>query len=329
MTTACFAPTRQHVPIPRILDFHPPEQSIRDVVLHGLTKWPKSLPCRLLYDARGSELFERICELPEYYLTRTELCILRNNLPEIAEIVGPGATVIEYGSGAGVKSRLLLDSLERPAAYFPIDISRSALRKSARQLQQEFPHIEMTPVCADYTQQIELPKRRGSRPIVFFPGSTIGNFTVRDAARFMMRSAQTVGKGGGMLVGVDLIKDRETLEAAYNDSQGVTAEFNLNLLHRMNRELDADFEVDAFGFVATYNERRHRIESYLFSKSNQIVHIDGSAIEFDEGELIHTEYSYKYTLQMFTALAAAGGFRVKKVWTDPQCRFSVQYLEVD
>ncbi len=311
---------------PEIIDLHPPEEAIRDLMVDGLGASSKTLPCRLFYDERGSELFELICEQPEYYLTRTELAILREHLPEMADMLGPKCDVIEYGSGSSIKSRLLLHALHEPAVYIPVEISCTMLEQAVANLRQEFPNLEIMPVCADYMQDIDLPRREGDRRMEFFPGSTIGNFHRDDALRFLKRSARFVGGGGALLIGVDLIKDPAELEAAYNDAAGITSEFNINLLDRINRELDADFDCDWFRFRAIWNPELHRIESYLISERDQTVHIDGETFAFATDERIRTECSYKYDLPLFAELAAEAGFEVEHVWTDPQQRFSVQYL---
>lgn len=311
---------------PEIIDLHPPEEAIRDLVVKGLSVTPKTLPCRLLYDQRGSELFELICEQAEYYPTRTELSILSEHLPEMADLLGPRCDVIEYGSGSSIKSRLLLHALHEPAVYIPVEISRTMLQDAVSNLRREFPKLEIIPVCADYMQDVELPRREGERRVEFFPGSTIGNFHRDDALKFLKRSARFLGSGGALLIGVDLIKDPATLEAAYNDAAGVTSEFNINLLDRINRELDADFDRDQFRFRATWNPDEHRVESHLISERDQTVTVDDVAFDFKTDERIRTECSYKYDLSMFAELAGEAGFSVQKVWTDPKQWFSVQYL---
>jgi len=309
-----------------VIDLHPPEERIRELVIEGLSESPKTLPCRLLYDKTGSELFEQICETEDYYPTRTEISILKRHLPGMADLLGAHCDVIEYGSGSSVKSRLLLHALHEPAVYIPVEISRTMLEHAVKLTRDEFPDIEIIPVCADYMQDVDLPRREGERRIEFFPGSTIGNFHRDDALAFLKRSARFVGSGGALLIGVDLIKDPDILERAYNDSDGVTAAFNMNLLTRINRELGADFDLDQFHFKATWNADEHRIESHLISDKAQTVAVNGHAFEFDRGERIRTECSYKYDLPMFAELADKAGFDVKKVWTDPKDYFSVQYL---
>lgn len=301
-------------------------------ILAGLCSTPKTLPCKLFYDAVGSELFERICELPEYYPTRTEIGILRGNIASIADRIGPGAMLIEYGSGASVKTRILLDHLREPAAYVPIDISREMLVETAHVLHASYPDLEILPVCADYTADYALPApaKPGAHPVFFYPGSTIGNFEPAAAAAFLgaMRAHIGADTHGGLLIGVDLRKDPAVLEAAYDDAAGVTAEFNLNVLARLNREHGADFDLKAFDHRALYNEVESRIEMYLVSREDQEVRVAGGTVEFAAGETICTEYSYKYGLADFAELATRAAFRVAEVWTDEDRLFSVQYLEI-
>jgi len=311
-----------------LLDLHPDDADVRDQVLAGLAASPKTLPAKLFYDERGSKLFNRITELPEYYPTRTELGIMRNAIDEMVEAVGPRAVVIEYGSGDGRKSRLLLDHLIDPAAYIPVEISRTELIEATARLRRDYPGLEVRPVCADYTQKLDLPDARGERlrRVVYFPGSTIGNFDPDDARAFLERSAEVCGPGGGMLIGVDLVKDPDVLRAAYDDARGVTAEFNYNLLRRINRELAGDFDVDAFTHAPRWNGRRSRMESHLRSDRVQTAHVAGLPFTFDRGETVHTENSYKYTFDSFSALASSAGWRVEKLWTDRDAWFSVQWL---
>jgi len=312
-------------------DLAPAEESFRDAVLAGLTRRAKSIPCRFLYDERGSALFEAICELPEYYLTRTEMAILAAAAPEIAEIAGRHAQLIEFGSGSSRKVRLLLDALEDPAAYVAIDISREPLRQAAEQVAEEFPAVPVVAICADYLQPLRLPPlpaRGDGRRLGFFPGSTIGNFTPDEAVEFLVGCRRVVGRGGAMLIGVDLKKAPALLNAAYNDSAGITAAFNLNLLERINRELDGDFDLDRFEHEAFYNAASGRIEIYIKSLADQIVTVAGRAIRFAAGERIHTEDSCKYGVAEFQRLAAHAGFRLARHWTDPRALFSVHLLEV-
>jgi dimethylhistidine N-methyltransferase len=305
------------------------DEAFLSEAITGLQNEHKELPCKYFYDERGSQLFDQICELPEYYPTRTERSIMRAGVDEMAIAIGPDALLVEYGSGSSLKTRLLLDVLERPAAYVPVDISRDHLLKSAESLAQDYPGLPVLPVCADFTQPFRIPEteREPRRRVVYFPGSTIGNFT-RDRATSLLKGvAEVCGPGGALLIGVDLKKDRQTLERAYDDSQGVTAAFNRNMLVRMNRELDADFDVDRFQHRAVWKEDVGRVEMHLVSEIEQTVEIDGEEIHFAEGEHICTEHSHKYTLEDFAEMGASAAFRVDHVWTDPAARFSVQLLE--
>lgn len=297
-------------------------------VLFGLRQTPKSLPCKFFYDERGSRLFDQICDLPEYYPTRTEMGIMQAHVAEMTARFGPDCRLVEYGSGSSLKTRILLDHAPHLAAYVPVDISREHLRRSAQALRGIYPALEVLDVCADYTQEFSLPSCRQSiqSTVVYFPGSTIGNFPPSEATDFLARIAALCGKNGGLLIGVDLKKDRQTLEAAYNDAQGVTAAFNLNLLARINRELDGNFALDQWEHRAFYNAVEGRIEMHLVSSRDQPVRIGNAAICFDRGETIHTESSYKYSLDGFAALAKSAGWQVENVWTDPKRLFSVQYL---
>jgi dimethylhistidine N-methyltransferase len=297
----------------------------------GLTAPQKRLAPKFFYDSRGSRLFEAICETPEYYPTRTEIGILKRHASEIAEATGRSCVLIEPGAGAMNKVRLLLNAL-RPDAYLPLDISGEHLLQAAGRLAADHPWLEIHAVCTDYSLGLDgldwpkLPKPR--KRIVFFPGSTIGNFEPAEATRFLEQAARLAGPRGGLLIGVDLKKDPDLLHCAYNDSRGVTREFNLNLLHRINAELDADFDVDGFYHYAFYHARKGRIEMHLVSRSPQEVRLAGETIRFADGETIHTENSYKYTTEEFQTLARRAGFREAGCWTDPDRLFSVQYFEV-
>jgi len=298
--------------------------------LFGLRQPKKTLPCKYFYDAAGSKLFDQICALEEYYPTRTELGILRAHAAAMAAQLGPDLLLIEYGSGSSVKTRLLLDRLKRPAAYVPVDISREHLMETVWALRLDYPGLAVEPVCADFNARFALP--RLSRPVarraVYFPGSTIGNLSGSGAIALMAGVARLVGPGGVLLVGVDLKKDPRVLERAYDDAEGVTAAFNLNLLARLNRELDADFDLQHFSHRAVWVEATSRIEMHLVSECEQVAHLDGVEIHFARGETICTEHSHKYTLDGFARLAQRAGFVVRRVWTDPAQRFSVQLLEV-
>ena len=302
--------------------------TIRDEVLAGLTAERKALPPKLFYDQRGAELFEEICELPEYYLTRSELEILRCRAGEIANLAGPECAVVEYGSGAGIKVRLLLDALDNPVAYVPVDISRSQLLQVAGEISAEYPDLSVIPVCADYTRRFDLPElpRQERRRLAFFPGSTIGNFHPHEAVEFLKHIRALVGNDGAMVLGVDRAKDKAVLDAAYNDAAGLTAEFNLNMLRRLNRDIRAEFDVDAFEHVAFYNPGESRVEMHLRSRRPQTICVGGEPIHFDEDETIWTESSYKYSRAALDQLLDASGFRLRQLWTDSSERFWVAYL---
>jgi dimethylhistidine N-methyltransferase len=296
----------------------------------GLASNPRTLPCKFFYDERGAQLFQQICELPEYYITRTELGILRLHGAEMAKALGEQIELIGLGTGAGTKTRILLEELKEPAVYIPIDISREQLQNSTTRFREIFPRLEILPVCADYLEHFELPlpRKPSSRSVVYFPGSTIGNFEPRAAIDFLRRMVEFCGEGGGLLIGVDLDKDRDIIEAAYNDSQGVTAEFNLNLLSRINRELGADFDVTNWRHRAIYNASEGRIEMYLISEIGQTVHIEDRQFHFGAGEKIVTEFSYKHTPEGFSALAREAGFDFEAMWTDEARLFGVFYFTV-
>ncbi len=317
--------------VPALADFQPSRVVMSGEVLAGLSGTQKTLPCKYFYDARGSRLFDSICELEEYYLTRSELEIMRRHVREMAKALGPECLLIEYGSGSSYKTRSLLDQLEEPSAYVPVDISRAHLARTARRLARAYPACEILPVCADFTQPFALPKPRRpeARRAVFFPGSTLGNFE-RSAARALLAGmARVVGSGGGLLLGLDLEKDARVLEAAYNDRRGVTAEFNRNLLHRLNRELQTNFRVADFEHRAFYNRGAGRIEMHLVSRRQQVVALGGHVIALRAGESICTEYSHKYALEEIADLAAAAGWRLADRWLDDRQFFSVNYLVAD
>lgn len=315
---------------PVLFDRGLPTNCFRADVLHGLSAAAKAIPSKYFYDEAGSQLFDKVCELDEYYLTRTELAIMERHADEMAELAGPACLLVEYGSGSSVKSRLLLDRLASPAAYVPVDISREHLRASAGALARAYPRLEVLPVCADFTRPFDLPApgRRALRRVVYFPGSTVGNFTPEEAAGLLRRTARLGGPGSGMLLGVDLKKDPAVLHAAYNDWQGVTAAFNLNLLTRINRELGADFQTDQFWHYAGYNAPEGRVEMHLISRGAQFVRIGQRVFSLAEGEPIRTEYSYKYSEEDVRRLAAAGGYEVRRLWTDERRYFSVAYLTI-
>ena len=297
--------------------------NFRKDVLAGLSRPQKSLPPKYFYDAAGSRLFERICRLREYYPTRTELSITKKNLRDIARFAGTGCALLEYGSGESLKTRLLIRAL-RPSVYMPVDISAAALRAAAKRLVRDFPGLGVVAITADFSQPLAIPAYRGSaRRVVYFPGSTIGNLTHEEAHAFLKMTRGQVGPRGAMLVGVDLKKDANVLHAAYNDAQGVTAAFNLNLLARINRELGADFQPSRFRHQAFYDPIMGRVEMHLESLDSQLVHIAGRRFEFAPGETLHTEFSCKYSIAEFQELGKRAGFTPEKVWTDPEQLFSV------
>jgi dimethylhistidine N-methyltransferase len=296
-------------------------------LMQAFAQHPHVISPKYFYDAHGSQLFERICELPEYYPTRTEIGILESRAGDIAALAGKDAEIVEFGAGSLRKVRLLLEAFDRPSGYMPIDISGEHLASAVAALRADHPTLDVQPVIADYTRQLPLPARpRGAgRRIGFFPGSTIGNFTPAEALNFLRMAAQVL-RGGALLLGADLVKDPAVLHAAYNDSQGVTAAFNLNLLARANRELGTGFELDRFAHYAFYDPIHQRIEMHLVSRCDQVVAVCGRESEFGEGETLHTENSYKYTVEGLRALAQRAGFRPGPAWTDPQRLFSVHWL---
>jgi len=309
-------------------DLAPSEESFRDAVLAGLGHEPKTLPCKFFYDVRGSALFEQICEVPEYYLTRTEIAILEEYAGGIARHIGAHCRLVELGSGSSRKVRILLEALEAPAAYVPVDISRDYLREAAARLAADFPELSVVAVCADYTRPFPLPPLPGppGKRVGFFPGSTIGNFEPEAVVRFLAHCAELLGPEGEMLIGVDLKKDPAILERAYNDRAGLNAAFNLNLLERINRELGGDLDIARFEHLAFYSAAHGRMELYLKSLADQTATIAGRSFRFAEGERIHTENSYKYAIPEFHALALRAGFRAVQTWTDRNQLFSVHYF---
>jgi L-histidine N-alpha-methyltransferase len=308
-------------------DVRPAEGFLADV-LRGLSAANKTLPCKYLYDQTGSQLFNRICALPEYYVTRAETAILRRHGAEIARRVGTACTLVEYGSGDGRKIRLLLEELKPPLAYVPVDIACEQLQSSTRALAADYPHLRVHPLCADFSGTLNLPADGTlfRRRVVYFPGSTIGNFGPDEAVRLLRRTAELCRRDGALLLTADMKKDPRVIDAAYNDSQGVTAAFNLNLLKRINRELGADFAVDKFWHHAFYDPRQGRVEMHLVSRVNQRVVIAGRGFEFREGESICTEYSHKYSDQELCDLAAGAGFQVREVWRDRLKYTGIAYL---
>jgi dimethylhistidine N-methyltransferase len=297
-------------------------------VITGLSGNPRTLPCKYFYDERGAALFQKICELSEYYITRTEIDILDRNRADIASYLGPNVELIGLGTGAGTKTRILIEALENPAVYVPVDISEKQLRESTALFRKIFPDLEILPVCADYLQPVVLPSpsRKAARNVIYFPGSTIGNFERNEAVEFLRRVANVCRQDGGLLIGVDLKKDQHVIEAAYNDRAGVTAQFNLNLLARVNRELGADFDLDQWRHRAIYNSIAGRVEMYLISEIDQFVHLTEQEFHFRSGEKIITEFSYKYAPEDFAALAAKAGFDFVHMWTDDARLFGIFYF---
>lgn len=302
---------------------------------NALAQRPRAIAPKYFYDAPGSAIFDQICDLPEYYPTRTETALLQDRAAELAAQIGPGAELVEFGAGSMTKVQLLLDALlvagTPPTRYLPIDISGEHLQAAAQQLQRKYPGLRVEPVVADYGLPFDLPAQlpASTRRVGFFPGSTIGNYTPPEAVEFFKMAGRVLkgnGQGGALLIGADLIKDPAVLHAAYSDAQGVTAAFNLNLLTRANRELGTNFDVGQFAHSAFYNAPLQRIEMHLMSLRKQTVAMDGQNFEFEEGETIHTENSYKFTIDSLRALAKAGGLGAGPVWTDADRRFSLHWL---
>ncbi|HEX2494464.1 MAG TPA: L-histidine N(alpha)-methyltransferase, partial [Steroidobacter sp.] len=298
-------------------------------VLEGLRRRPKEISSVWFYDETGSSLFDAICELPEYYLTRAELEIMRAHAAEMAAHLGRNAAVIEFGSGTSMKTRSLLDRLEMPATYVPVDIAREHLLDAAGAIARDYPELRVIPVWADFTADFELPRQLASAQtrVIYFPGSTIGNFEPAHARGLLARMRRIIGRKGSVLIGVDLRKDPQVLERAYDDRAGLTAQFNLNALRHLNREIGADFNLQGFEHQAVWVEKKSRIEMHLVSRRDQTVHIGAQEVRFARGEPLHTEYCHKYTLESFAELASAANLAVTRVWMDSQQRFSVQRLE--
>jgi len=299
-------------------------------VVEGLRESPPRISPIWFYDQRGSALFERICELPEYYPTRTELAIMRGHAAEMAAALGRRVALVEPGSGASLKTRLLLAALEEPAAYVPVDIAREHLLNAARRLQRDFPRLRVQPVCADFTGALQVPEAAldgARRTVVYFPGSTLGNFAQEEAIGLLGRLAAIAGPGGALLLGLDRVKPAAILERAYDDSQGVTAEFNLNALRHMNRELGAGFDLAAFEHRAPWVREHERIEMHLVARHDVSFGVDGAAFSLARGDYLLTEYSHKYTPESASRIAAAAGLAVRRTWSDPREWFSVLLLE--
>ncbi len=318
----------------QLFDFEPTTTDFLEDVAFGLSQPAKSLPSKYLYDFEGSRLFDEICRLPEYYPTRTEKAILEASARPVAEAAGEQTTIVELGSGSHHKISLLLDLLSNPAGYVAIDISREFMLSAVEQVKSKFPSLNVSAICADYTQLKELPNELSHSPaskLSFFPGSTIGNFTPQEAERFLKNWSGVLQSGDLFLCGVDLVKDVNVLESAYNDSQGTTAAFNINLLQRINRELGANFQLQQFKHRAIFNSELSRIEMHLVSLCDQDVSIGPSThrFQFREGETIHTENSYKYTVDRFQEMVKRVGYSPLRLFTDPEDLFSIHLLRVN
>lgn len=314
--------------------------ALREEVGRGLAASPPTLPPKLFYDGEGSRLFERITRLPEYYLSRTELQIFRTHLPQMADYAGPGVAVVEFGSGSGEKAELLLKALEKPIAYIPVDIAREQLELAAARIGEEFPELQVIPLVADFTQTVQLPEAEGpageevARSLLFFPGSTIGNFEPEDARDFLQAAGASLGPGAALIIGFDLVKEPGLLEAAYDDAEGVTAAFNINALRHLNRLLHSDFPLESFRHRALWNPEASRIEMHLIASTDLLVTVPSpsnrapqSRLRLHAGDHIVTEHSYKYTLEGFRNLADEAGWETVETWTDPRDRFAVGFLE--
>ena len=309
-------------------DLHPVTDDFLEIVINGLKQQPPTIPPKFFYDEKGSQLFDAITELPEYYQTRTEMAILKANAKTIAQEVGTGSLLVEPGGGSCAKVHILLDGL-KPIAYVPMDISKAHLQSSATELATQYPSLEIHAACTDFTRHMSVPHTapNGNR-VGFFPGSSIGNFTPEDAITFMHDFAEVLGDNGYLLIGIDLKKDKQILQAAYDDAAGVTAAFNINLLTRINNELGGNFDIKQWQHKALYDEQKGRIEMHLISKTNQQVSIKGETFSFAKGQNIHTENSYKYTVKEFQELAQKANFKVCDVWTDNKNLFSVHLFKV-
>jgi dimethylhistidine N-methyltransferase len=328
MTNSYSFSAKTAFPKVQLYDLHPAQGDLQLQVLQGLQQPEKFLPAKLLYDKRGAELFDAICELEEYYLTRTEISILQTYAAEIASCIRGGA-LVEFGSGSSQKIKILLDALSPLPTYVALDISKQHLVESCEKLVAEYPTLEAIAICADYNQPFEFPNHPSlhhKHKIAFFPGSTVGNLEPAEVIQFLKQTAELIGAEGGLLIGVDLKKDKAILEPAYDDAQGVSAAFALNVLNHLNRVLQADFQLDQFQYQALYNESLGRIEMYLVSLVEQVIQIGDSEVSFAAGEQLRTEHSYKYTVDEFHQLAIAAGFYPKQVWLDPKQFFSIHYL---
>ncbi|MCH2108759.1 MAG: L-histidine N(alpha)-methyltransferase [Polyangiaceae bacterium] len=306
-------------------------QAFKSDVLFGLNSSPKSLPCKWLYDSRGSALFEAICDTPEYYVTRTELSLLRSVVDKVASLVGPNIDVLEPGAGAGIKIQLLLDALQSPRTVVPIEISPTALEQTARTLKKKYPELNIEPVVADFTSEFELPAHFGrdvEKKMIFFPGSTISNFGPEERRQLLSNWHDLLQPGDFLFIGADLIKDRRVLERAYNDKSGITAQFNLNLLERIARELQTNLDPSTFRHRAFFNEAQKRIEMHLESRQDQSLEIEGQDFSFSEGESIHTENSYKFSVTGFQETTVAAGFCPVETFVDENQLFSLHLMTV-
>ena len=312
-------------------DLQPTTETHREEVIDGLRRENKRLPSKLFYDKRGSQLFEDICQLDEYYLTRTELASMDEHAAAMARCLGENVVLVELGSGASLKTRILLDHLHRPSGYVPVDISREHLEQSAASINEDYPRLPVAPVCADFTQPFRLPANvsGAGHAVVYFPGSTIGNFPPDEAIQLLRNIREICDDDGGLLIGIDRKKDIATLEAAYNDSEGVTAQFNLNMLSRINDELETNFDEEQFEHAAHFNPQHGRIEMHLVSTCDQTVRLNGHQFEFEDGETICTEFSYKFSIGQFSEMASQAGFRLQQSWSDKEELFSVLYLTAE
>lgn len=322
---------RHHDDRVRFIDTEPSQEDFATAVVAGLTSEPKCLPAKFFYDAEGSALFDQICTLEAYYPTRTELSLLREHAAEIGQLIGPEAQLIEFGAGSLAKVGLLIDAMQDPAGIVALDISGDHLRQAAQELKRNWPTVDVIAIAADYSEPMDIPgpaSGKRAQRAGFFPGSTIGNFTPEEAGRFLRTVAQIVGKGGLFILGVDLVKDRGILERAYDDPEGVTAQFNLNVLHRIRRELATDLDPARFEHRAFYNAEEQRIEMHLYCPEAYEFSLQGQTIRLAAGETIHTENSYKYTLAQVADLARRNGFEPIRAWTDDQALFSIHVLEV-
>lgn len=309
-------------------DKQPPDSALLEVAQRGLTMKPKRLPSWLFYDERGSALFEQICEQPEYYLTRCEIALMHDHASAMAETLGSDVRLVEYGSGSALKTGMLLEHLKTPVSYVPVEISAAPLRASVERLARAFPALKVQPLCGDFTKSLRLPipPRAPRRTVIYFPGSTIGNFEARDAVKLLRTMRDEMGDVGGILIGVDLKKDPAVIEAAYNDRAGITEAFTLNMLTHLNREIGSNFELSSFAHRAHYNPMAGRIETHIVSRCAQKVKVGRTQMSLGEDEAIQVEYSCKYSIADFASLAAKAGLAVRQVWTDSQHMFSVQYL---